>query len=116
MKKLLTAALTALTITTGAASAATEKEETVAGISVAIMGLTVEKCDLSKIDVVKVIDQTDNMLKLSGVNPDDYKEGEWTRKVFFIISQTDYLREIRDDKPQAVRAFCKTISEKFPAK
>jgi hypothetical protein len=76
--------------------------------------LAVDKCDLSTFDVSKMLDQIDAVYDTAGVNPDDYPKGEWTRKIFFTISQTDYLRKIQNGEPQMVNPFCKSIREKFP--
>jgi hypothetical protein len=113
MKKLLAIAGLLLATTTAAFSA-TEKEEEFASKSAAILLLATGKCDLGTFNVEKLMSKINAAYDTAGVHPSDYKQGEWVRKVFFTISQTDYLREIDAGNPQVVRAFCNSISAKFP--
>jgi hypothetical protein len=95
---------------------ASEKEEEFASKTAAILLLSGTKCDLSKLDIEQVMETTDKVYDATGVHPSDYPKGEWLRKVFFTITTTDFLRDIQDDQPQMVKAFCKSMAEKFPAK
>lgn len=98
------------------ALSASEKEEEVASRSAAILLLAINKCGPSKFDSLRAMDQLDTVYSATGVNPANYPEGEWTRKIFFTMSQTDFLRKVRDDDPPMVKAFCSSIAERFPNK
>jgi hypothetical protein len=114
MKKLMIAAATLLVASSLSAFAASEKEENVASSGAAILLLSASKCDLNKFDLDRVMKQVQATYDMTGVHPGDYKQGEWMRKIFFTINQTDYMQQIYDGEPTMLRAFCQGMAEKFP--
>jgi hypothetical protein len=113
-RTIMTAAALALLTTT--AHAASQAEEDFAAKGAAVLLLTASKCDLGTVDIERIMNQTDAVYDTAGVHPTDYKPGEWLRKTYFIINQTDFLRAIEAGDRQMVRAFCASMAEKFPNK